>query len=161
FNRDVPERLDLILHKMIAKNPRDRYQNCAELIRDLAGLGLDSPELTFLSPGGKNPSSQATALRSSSPTELGRQTPMPAPTPGDVWEVRYRDRDGEPVTHKLTTAEVLTLISAEDFDLKAQGNPPSGGGFRALASFREFRQILVPRVTRAAADRQSGQIKAL
>jgi serine/threonine protein kinase len=161
FNRDVPERLDLILHKMIAKHPRDRYQNCAEMIRDLSNLGMDSPELTFVRPDGKSPSGQSTALRSSSPTELASQTPMPAATPGDVWHVRYRDRDGQMVSQKLTTAEVLNLIADEDFDLTAQGSSPSGGGLRSLASFREFRQILVPRVTRAAADRQSQRIKAL
>jgi eukaryotic-like serine/threonine-protein kinase len=161
FNRDVPERLDLILHKMMAKNPRDRYQTCAELIRDLSSLGMDAPELTFLHPDGSRPSTQTTALRSSSPTELASQTPMPDTPTGDVWQVRYRDRHGETVTRRLTTAEVLDLIADEDFDLKAQGSSPSGSGFRSLASFREFRQVLLPRVTRAGADRKSKRLKAL
>jgi serine/threonine-protein kinase len=161
FNREVPERLDLILHKMLAKNPRDRYQNCTEVIRDLSSLGMEAPELTFLHAEGNRPSGQTTALDSSSTTELASQTPMPAAPSADLWHIRYRDRNGALVTERLTTEEVLTLITDEGFDLKAQGLPASGGGYRSLASFREFRQILLPRVTRAGADRKSKRIKAL
>ena len=47
-NSDVPERLDLILAKMTAKHPKNRYQTCEEVIKDIESLGLASEALTFL-----------------------------------------------------------------------------------------------------------------
>ncbi len=46
-NSDVPPRLDLMVDKMLAADPRYRYQNCAELTRDLEGLGLARTNLSF------------------------------------------------------------------------------------------------------------------
>ena len=48
FTPMSPERADLILIKMTAKQPRYRYQTCAELIKDLESLGLANETLTFL-----------------------------------------------------------------------------------------------------------------
>jgi serine/threonine protein kinase len=47
FNRDLPPRLDLILDKMLAKDPRLRYQNCDDLTRDLLSLNLARDHLSF------------------------------------------------------------------------------------------------------------------
>ncbi len=58
LNPEVPQRLDLIIYKMVAKLPRDRHQTCAEVIRDLESLKLahqtlclPRPELAPLRPG--------------------------------------------------------------------------------------------------------------
>src|ERR1043166_4727140 len=34
-NKAVPERLDLIIAKMVAKQPKHRYQTCEDVIKDL------------------------------------------------------------------------------------------------------------------------------
>ena len=47
-NSDVPERLDLIIAKMTAKQPKNRYQTCDEVIKDLESLNLASQTLAFL-----------------------------------------------------------------------------------------------------------------
>lgn len=47
LNRDVPDRLDLMIDKMLAKDVRRRYQSCAEVVRDLEGLGLANAHLGF------------------------------------------------------------------------------------------------------------------
>jgi serine/threonine protein kinase len=47
INPDVPPRLDLMVDKMLAKDPRQRYQTCAELARDLASLELAREHLSF------------------------------------------------------------------------------------------------------------------
>lgn len=45
LNPDVPPRLDLVLDKMLARNPRHRYQSCELLIADLERLGLTNEHL--------------------------------------------------------------------------------------------------------------------
>lgn len=46
-NTDVPERLSLMIDKMLAKDPRHRYQSCDDLIRDLTSLRLAGAHLSF------------------------------------------------------------------------------------------------------------------
>jgi serine/threonine-protein kinase len=48
LNPEVPERVDVILVKMLARNPEQRYQSCVELIEDLELQGLAHPRLSFL-----------------------------------------------------------------------------------------------------------------
>jgi serine/threonine protein kinase len=47
LNAEVPPRLDLIIDKMLAKEPKSRYQGYAELIGDLGNLGLTHESLSF------------------------------------------------------------------------------------------------------------------
>src|SRR5262245_12306138 len=49
-NPDVPELLDQILQKMMARDPRDRYQTASELIVDLERSNLAAPVPTFADP---------------------------------------------------------------------------------------------------------------
>ncbi|HLQ43727.1 MAG TPA: serine/threonine-protein kinase, partial [Planctomycetaceae bacterium] len=51
FNREIPEKLDLIIDKMIQKDKNYRYANCDELIKDLDALGLEHQSLSFISGG--------------------------------------------------------------------------------------------------------------
>ena len=61
LNRDVPPRLDLILDKMLVRDPSLRYQSCDELIADLEGLGAANEYLSF------NPLHVGKALRPDAP----------------------------------------------------------------------------------------------
>jgi chemotaxis family two-component system response regulator Rcp1 len=47
LNAEVPPRLDLIIDKMLAKDPKTRYQNYADLIGDLGNLGITHERLSF------------------------------------------------------------------------------------------------------------------
>ena len=47
LNRDVPDRLDLMIDRMLARDVRRRYQSCAEVIHDLESLGLAHAHLGF------------------------------------------------------------------------------------------------------------------
>jgi serine/threonine-protein kinase len=67
LNPQIPERLDLMIDKMLTKDPNHRYADCAEIMRDLGGLGLANPALSFIesSGGGTAVVSAAVAVASS------------------------------------------------------------------------------------------------
>lgn len=163
-NPEVPERLDLIIHKMTAKLPQHRHASCAEVVRDLEALGLANSSLQFLAP-------KSTAADTATPERARRSTKFDTDTqhqddrrsrePEDIWYIRYRNSRGQKMQQRLTTDEVRALIADDDFDLKAQGSRKANEGYRALATYREFEALLVPRVTRAAADKGSRKLKNL
>ena len=47
LNREVPPRLELMIDKMLARDPRLRYPNCVDLIRDLTSLEAAGEHLSF------------------------------------------------------------------------------------------------------------------
>jgi serine/threonine protein kinase len=51
-NPKVSERLDLIIGKMLLKDPKDRYGDCADIIKDIGNLGLANPALSFIESSG-------------------------------------------------------------------------------------------------------------
>jgi serine/threonine-protein kinase len=159
-NREVPERLDLILAKMTAKQPRHRYPNCAELIRDLEGLGLAGGALSFV--GGGQPARAAAPPRpAGAAVTSSRPTPMPATAPPDVWYVRYRKPGGQAVQRRLTTAQVLELIQGEHFDPATRASRTANDGYRALATYREFEPVVLGRAAKSGADRQTSRYRKL
>ncbi len=154
FNPDVPERLDLVLLKMLARQPEQRYQNCDELIRDLESLELTGATLSFLaSRHGNRQAGAATAT----------PTPPPAPVAPEAsswWDVRYKSAEGKVVTRRLTTDQVKDLVQEPDFDLTAQARRQGQAGYRALASYGEF-TVLCARLARATLDSQPSKLRDL
>ncbi len=150
-NPEVPGRLDIIIAKMTAKQVRHRYQTCAEVLKDLEGLNLAGEALGFLAPRSETP--PAPKAEPSPPGE----TPLPPPLkrPADVWYVRYRSPEGQPVVRKLSTSQVLELLENESFDPLAKATRDPKDGFRALATFREFEGAALARVSKNIADRQA------
>jgi serine/threonine-protein kinase len=49
-NDEVPSKLDLIVDKMISKDPKQRYASCQEVIEELEPLGLHAEHLSFFAP---------------------------------------------------------------------------------------------------------------
>ncbi|MAT15834.1 MAG: serine/threonine protein kinase [Planctomyces sp.] len=79
INPEVPSRLDLMIDKMLARDPKDRYPNCAELMQDLVSLGLHSPSLSFVDGAVENvgighPSSMGLASRAATTQAPGGRT---------------------------------------------------------------------------------------
>jgi serine/threonine-protein kinase len=48
INPHIPEKLDLVISKMLEKNPEFRYQTCQELLSELGSLGLARESLDFV-----------------------------------------------------------------------------------------------------------------
>jgi len=112
LNPRVTERLDLMLDKMIAKDPNHRYKDCGEVIRDLEGLGLHAPSLSFIDHpnkairgGGGAPSqvgSPKVKQKSSPPKQSSTQAQMQTTNDGEkIWSIQYPDSSGRLKKAKL------------------------------------------------------------
>ena len=110
LNERVPLMIDDILGRMMARNPRDRYQTASELIVDLERTGLSAQIPSFADPESarKDPWVQS-CLTAAVPTRLDLDTPpqivRPAP-PSDYWIIRYRGKTGKLCKARASTAQV-------------------------------------------------------
>jgi serine/threonine-protein kinase len=165
FNDEVPGKLDLIVDKMIAKDPKNRYASCQEVIGELEALGLHHEQLSFIeadvpvgtgakkaaaptkTPGalaaqtsigaGKKPAAKTTA-----PTASGDDTAVPTEEDEekvrDVWYWQFETETGRPITTKLSTEQVRTLIKSGHLEATARLSKTERSGFRGAGTFSEF-----------------------
>lgn len=170
----VPEKLDLIIDKMMAKDPKHRYSDCAEIIRDLGGLGLHSDALSFID--GAQPTGVG---RSVSPTMAGvATTSAGARTAGVVssrrdaaasetkkasrtWYVQFTDAKNKTVVEKLSTGRILKMINAGAITAKARAKASADGGYMPLAQFPEFTDAIEKQLSKKTAHFKKEDMKSL
>jgi serine/threonine-protein kinase len=150
MNPEVPPVLDRVLAKMLASDPRDRYQVVSELIVDLERANLSAPVPSFADPDRvlQDPLVRERLITPTQPTQLDLQAPINQEaavngTPG-TWFLRYRNRDGQWCKSKMTTQEVLARLTEGKLKLTVEASPHSQGEFRALGTYDEFRHAAVP-----------------
>jgi serine/threonine-protein kinase len=180
FNPDVPERVDLIVDKMLAKDVKHRYATCAEVASDLEALGMASDQLSFLDAGaaaaGKSPAARPSAPTKSpaaaaktaglpgggaTTAKVGPKAPPfedPKPDP-NIWYWKLNDPKGRPITKKVTTEEVMTLIKSGSIDAKAQLSKTLVGGYRAVGAFLEFETYFRGKIAEKKAGRGADKYK--
>jgi serine/threonine-protein kinase len=149
-NPEVPERLDLIIAKMTAKLPRYRYANCAELIKDLEGLGLASAKLGFL---------EGKTAPAASP-----KTPVSPPSyegPADDWYVRVHLENGEVAVRKVTASQLKKMLEEGTIDPAAQASRQRRQGYRSLATYKEFQGTAFVKQSKKGADMQTTRFRTL
>lgn len=172
---EIPEKLDLIIDKMMAKEPKHRYASCEQIVADLSSLGVHSPALTFIS------GAQPTGIgRSASPTTAGAASTMSLPS-ADVsskrdardararerkiasrtWYVQYETPAGEKAVEKLSTGRILKMIKAGTITPKARGKASAQGSYVALAQFPEFTEAIETQLSRTTAKMKSEDMKNL
>ena len=138
---DAPPALDALLARMMAPQPRDRYQTASELIVDLERSRLATTPPSFADPelASKDPWVQACLASSADPTRLDPDTPRkPAPPSGDVWLVRFRNRAGRMCRARATTDQIVQRMRDGRMPERATARRPSQTAFRPLAQFPEF-----------------------
>src|SRR5207248_1875728 len=110
LNPAVPQLLDHILARMLARQPRDRFQTANELIIDLERSRLASPVLSCADPSQAlaDPHVQAYLGPTAEPTRLAMDPAVhnsngKTSGPDDFWQLRYRGRDGKLTQRRATT----------------------------------------------------------
>jgi serine/threonine-protein kinase len=173
FNEEVPERLNLIVDKMLASKPEHRYQSCAEVILDLETLGMANDRLSFIEPP-PGPASKSTAappppkkinvVRAalSHPRSSPAAATAPAsPPPDQYWFVMFTAADGKAVTRKLTSAQLQGLVKSNSLDVETQVSKTLKGGYRALGTYSEFQGLIKANLTREKADKKAEKFKSI
>jgi serine/threonine protein kinase len=167
-NADVPERLDLIIAKMTAKLPKYRYQNCEEVIAALEGLGLAGQSLTFLQPretvgADETPLPGQTHLTAvaKSQSEDDFAGVAEATHDPDVWYVQVKLPDGTVEARKYHTAQLQTMIEEGTIGPTAQASHYPEGGFRTLATYKEFQGVAMSQLSKKAADKTTAKYRGI
>lgn len=175
LNDEVPDKLGLIIDKMLAAKPEHRYQSCAEIILALESLGLASKHLSFLEPPeGHAPKVETPptpakkisySMRSSTVagTEVGAgvaATPQ-ADDQGDIWYVQLKGDGGKVIVKKVRLEQLLTMAKSKSIDADTQVSRARKEGYRALASFKEFQHLVKASATKDKAERKAEKFKAL
>lgn len=167
-NNEIPERLDLMIDKMLAKDPKHRYQTCAELMKDLMSLNLDAPYLSFVDGAAEAAKSgspfrtpsvgsmqqsvpQSAAPRAPAPARpasVSRTASLAAPTHptaamesvDGMWYVIVPGPDKTPVKAKMSIARLRQLLQAGKIDLATKASRTPKGEYQPLLNFPEFAQ---------------------
>jgi serine/threonine protein kinase len=173
LNAEVPEKLDLILDRMMAKDPKHRYPQCEEVINDLAALQLDNPALSFID-GAVSVARTATSRRT--PTQLAMTTPLAGEANSRVdaqraepkqlvntkklWYIRHKEKRKTVVT-QMSTGQALLAIKAETLDPTCHAKDSVEGEFRPMAEYAEFVDALGKHVTRLETKVKAENMKTL
>ena len=177
---EIPERLDLMIDKMLARDPKHRYKDCREVVRDLASIGIHNAAISFVD------DAQTTSVGSEATSELRRTSPVmgittdsAAPTPGgrhvptadeetgeagdplQTWFVQYRDAEKNTVVKKMSTARVLKLIKAGKLTDKARAKMTATGYYLPLAEFDEFTEAIEQTLKRDPTEVRHDDLKSV
>jgi hypothetical protein len=164
LNDAVPIALDDILEKMLARDPRDRYQTASELIVDLERSGLSAQvpsfidrDLAMLDPLVRQritTPAQATAPDLQMPGASSVAEP-----PAELWYVRYRDRHGQLCKAKSTAEQIRRRLKEGRLPLQAQAATQPHGTYLPIGDLPEFREVVESQL-RLRAQRPNGSARA-
>jgi serine/threonine-protein kinase len=149
-NPQVPKELDDILDKMLARDPRDRYQTASELIVDLERSNLASAVPSFVDPNLalQDPIVRERLTAPAQPTYPDLQSRPKEPAPPsrngnpDLWYLRYKDRHGQWCKARATSQQVVQRLRQGQIPTEVEASHQSQGEFRPLAAFAEFREAI-------------------
>jgi eukaryotic-like serine/threonine-protein kinase len=172
INPEVPERLDLIIHRTLVPEPLQRYENCTQLIRDLARLGRHNNSLSFceskspyvaygawstttttsegmaMPTGGAastgNTAAASVAGNATRPTSAGHRTTDSEPDElsAKMWYVSHKNKLGKAVLSKMMTDELILALERKLLPPSAQVKSGQNQPFRPLSDHGEFHPVL-------------------
>lgn len=171
---EIPERLDLIIDKMMSKDPKHRYADCASVIRDLAALGIHNTAISFVDgaqPTGVGGSVAPTTAALGSTMATGRSSGTVSSrkdakagkqkTASRTWYVQFQDAKNKTTVEKLSTGRILKMISAGLLTAKARAKASADGSYLPIAKFPEFTEAIEHSLSRHTAQIQKEDMKSL
>jgi len=177
LNKEVPEKLDLMIGKMIMKDVEHRYADCATVMKDLAGMNMANTSLSFIEGAQEVAISGVGGAASRPQTQLPKakkKRPAGATSASDAarteaaqldskkqWYVRHTNPQGKTVITRMTSPQILQGIKGGLLDLKAKAKPDAHGNFLPLAQFKEFSGAATKVAARVQAEAKSSDMKSM
>jgi serine/threonine-protein kinase len=156
LNPAVPPVLDHILARMLAREPRDRYQTASELIVDLERSRLAAPVPSFADPNQalQDPWVQQCLATSAEPTRLDPEMPPIAPeTPSELglsapadgtWVLRYRNPAGKLCRARASTEQIAQRLRRGRLSARIEARHANEKDYHPLAFYPEFKGLAPP-----------------
>lgn len=181
INKQVPEKLDLIIDKMMARDPQHRYQTCDELLADITLLGLENPSLSFIDSDEKVVlgASQGSMVQSrvgassasnyqpevtipkTSKEEAREQRIAAAKADKSVWIVRYKDRTGKEQVQKMTTDQVHRGLATDLIDEHARITKNAKIAMVPIGAAKEFKDQVSEIVLKKQDGKKKQEMKSI
>jgi serine/threonine-protein kinase len=146
-NPEIPGVLDNILARMLARDPRDRYQTASELLVDLDRSGLAALVPSFADPdlARQDPWMRACMASSAQPTRPDLDavaSRQPVVQKSDApWLLRFRGRDGRWYRVRTTTKHIADRLRDGRLPSGAQASRGEAQEFRPIRDYPEFREV--------------------
>jgi serine/threonine-protein kinase len=142
---EVPPVLDRILEKMLAREPRDRYQTVSELIVELERTGLEARVPSFVDAdlALQDPLVQERLSAANQATLPNLEVP-PSKRPAEGaagWRIRYKDRQGRWCRTQLATAQLVQRLREGRLPAGAEVCRQGEDTFRPASAFPELRDL--------------------
>jgi serine/threonine-protein kinase len=146
LNPAVNLTLDNILARMLARDPKERFQTASEVIVALerSGLAAEVPSFVDAELALQDPAVRQRLAEQASPTCLDVRV-QPAEkdrTSPDIWFLRYRNQAGQWCKARATAAQVHKRLRDGRLPITAEAATDARGAFQPLDAFPEHREVL-------------------
>lgn len=161
LNPDVPKRLDAILARMLARDPRKRYPCARHLIVDIerSRLLADSPAVVSAAVGVQPDTVTETSDAMATSPDLNRSSPSePRPAVEATWHLRFWHDDGRLYSRRASTQQVVDGIVAGHWPAGVEAARSERRRFRPLAEYPEFHDV-IPKAPPAEAQAKSWRLR--
>lgn len=144
LNADVPEILDDILARMLARHPHDRYQTVSEVIVDLERSQLSAPLPSFVNVDSAllDP---VVVKRLTAPIEMTlpdmrvkQALEEKKAKEAEIWHLRYRNPRGVSCKSKTNFADIVARLKTGALTAAAEASRSPQGKFKPLSQWPEF-----------------------
>lgn len=169
LNPVIPEKLDFIIHKMIAKDVSQRYEDYDELIFQLQSLGLDHSNLSFIRGSVFKPAQEVKKKKKASNPNIDyksipfqelssskdAQSGIEKKSIADHWIVWHLNEAKKITTCKLSSSQIKTGIKKGIFNSKTKATKSTKSRPVPLCDINEFSDFIKLLKSRKAAKENS------